>query len=141
MCLAVKNVLVNVFTHIKHPSLMFSPEKEKSWWLSYLNFQRVCIIRTWCEVSVHFGSATERPTVRDFIIEPEAIPVACSIGAAGHSTLKRFKWKLRSPALTVQTFHFVCQQRGRFLKAQNHKEHTSHGFDTFQAKYMQKTIL
>lgn len=70
---------------------MFSPEKEKSWWLSYLNFQRVRVIRTWREVGVHFGSAAEWPTVRDFIIKPEAIPVACSIRAAGHPTLKEIQ--------------------------------------------------
>jgi len=60
-------------------------------WYSYLDFQRVSVIRTWCEVSVNFGSTAEGPTVRDFVIKPEAVPVARSIWAAGHPTLKRVK--------------------------------------------------
>lgn len=94
--------------------------RKEFWWLSYLDFQRVGVIRTRREVGVDFGSAAEGPVVGDLVVKAEAIPVARAIGAAGHPTCGRGSF--RDPAPNAQTCNSAQQPRGKCSKPQNQRQ-------------------
>lgn len=80
---------------------------------AHLDFEGVGVVRTWCEVCVHSGPATERPWVGAVVIQPETVPVTCSIWTARYSTWWRkgsqFSWKVLSLLHLVWNWSNGCQ--------------------------------
>lgn len=77
------------YLHVKNGALALLVGRKESWWLPYLDFQRVGVVGAGGEVGVDFGSATEGPVVGHIILQPQAVPVARAIRAAGHPTWQR----------------------------------------------------
>lgn len=111
------------------PLALLMGEKE-SWWLPYLDFQRVGVVRTGSEVGVDFGSAAEGAVVGDLVVKAEAVPVARAIRAAGHPTWERDSFRhpcTKCPDMQLCT----ATQRKVFKTTESGTERILCGFDTF----------
>lgn len=110
--------------------------QKESWWLSYLDFQRVSVVRAGCEVGVHFGPAAEGAVVGHLVVQAEAVPVAGAIRAAGHPTWER--GSLRHPCTKCPDMQLcTAAQRKGFNTTESETERILCGFDSFQDNCIQ----